>query len=203
MNELVNSYKFEDILLGETLSFEAGGECFSPRAVDRGTKAMLSVAVLARGMKVLDLGCGYGAVGVACARIAGQENVTMSDVDAGAAAYAKANAARNGVPGARVVISDGFYGIDETGYDIILCNPPYQVDFKVPKHFIEKGFNRLKIGGRMYMVTKRLEWYKRKLIAVFGGVKIHRIDGYHVFVAIKTSASRANASGKNEVTKNV
>lgn len=57
---------------------------------------------------------------------------------------------------------------------------------------MEKGFNRLKIGGKMYMVTKRKKWYKNKLIAIFGGVKIDKIDDYFVFMSIKTSHKYAN-----------
>jgi 16S rRNA (guanine1207-N2)-methyltransferase len=63
------------------------------------------------------------------------------------------------------------------------------VDFSVPKHFIEKGFNHLKIGGKLFMVTKRKEWYKNKLISVFGGVKIWEENGYYVFMAQKTQSS--------------
>jgi len=46
-----------------------------------------------------------------------------------------------------------------TGFTKILCNPPYHTDFSVAKHFIEKGFNRLAIGGAMWMVTKAFEGY--------------------------------------------
>lgn len=44
----------------------------------------------------------------------------------------------------------------------------------------------------MLMVTKRRDWYKNKLISVFGGVKIHEIDGYFVFFAEKRAASYAS-----------
>lgn len=60
--------------------------------------------------------------------------------------------------------------------------------FPCGKHFIEKGFNRLAIGGKMVMVTKRRDWYKRKLIAIFGGVQIREVDGYYVFLSEKRSA---------------
>lgn len=77
-----------------------------------------------------------------------------------------------------------------------LSNPPYHADFSVPKEFIEKGFNRLQIGGKMYMVTKRKDWYKNKLISIFGGVKIWEIDGYYVFLAIKKQSSYANVKAR-------
>ena len=91
----------------------------------------------------------------------------------------------------RVVCSDGFRDLDEAGFDLILSNPPYQSDFAVAKHFIEKGFNRLVVGGRMLMVTKRRDWYRNKFISVFGGVRVREIDGYFVFDAEKRQAQYA------------
>ena len=91
----------------------------------------------------------------------------------------------------KIVRSDGFSQLDDTGFTLILSNPPYHADFSVPKSFIEKGFNRLQIGGRMMMVTKRKEWYKNKLISIFGGVTIAEIDGYYVFASQKRSANYA------------
>ena len=59
------------------------------------------------------------------------------------------------------------------------------------KKFIEKGFNRLRVGGRMLMVTKRRDWYLNKLRAIFGGVRVREIDGYFVFVAEKRGTQYA------------
>jgi 16S rRNA (guanine1207-N2)-methyltransferase len=101
----------------------------------------------------------------------------------------------DGAPDANIVLSDGFDGLNETGFDLILCNPPYQADFATPKRFIEKGFNRLNIGGRMLMVTKRELWYRKKLTAIFGGVAVHRVAGYVVFEAIRRRMSYANSPG--------
>ena len=91
-----------------------------------------------------------------------------------------------------VELSDGFRDFGEAGFTVMLCNPPYHTDFSVPKHFIEKGFNRLLPGGRLLMVTKRRDWYHNKLRAIFGGVLIHDCGDYSVFESIKLSASYAN-----------
>ena len=181
-------------VLGRHVSLETGNGLFSPRHIDRGTLQMLNHARIEPGMRILDLGCGCGIVGVVAAKIAGEENVFMSDTDPLAVETAKRNAARNGVGGVRVMLSNGFADIDETGFDLILSNPPYQSDFSVAKGFIEKGFNRLKIGGRLVMVTKRREWYKNKLIRVFGGVQIVEADGYCVFTSERRQISRADRS---------
>jgi len=187
-------------ILGEALTLETAPGLFSPGHVDRGTLAMLSVAGFAPGLKVLDLGCGCGVVGILAARKCGAGNVWLVDIDPQAVDIARKNADNNGAGGVTCVLSDGVRQLTESGFDLILSNPPYQSDFSVAKAFIEKGFNRLKLGGRMLMVVKRREWYKNKLISVFGGVKIHEIDGYYVFEAVKKSpnyAKRAQKPGKS------
>ena len=182
-------------LMGHRLELETDPALFSPAHADRGTLAMLSRAQFSPGMKVLDLGCGCGLVGILAARCCGEENVILSDIDPLAVEIARRNALRNGVGGVQTVVSDGFSAIGEAGFDLILSNPPYQSDFSVAKRFIEKGFNRLKVGGRMLMVTKRREWYRNKLVAIFGGVRIHETDGYFVFEAEKRDARYAMKRG--------
>lgn len=183
-------------ILGQQVSLETRRGLFSLEHIDRGTLAMLSHVQIAPGMRIMDLGCGCGVVGIVAAKIAGEENVFMSDADPMAVETARRNAERNGVGGVRLYVSDGFRDVDASGFDLILSNPPYQTDFSVAKGFIEKGFNRLKIGGRLYMVTKRREWYKNKMISVFGGVEIHETDGYFVFVSERRSLQYANRTSR-------
>lgn len=176
---------------GVELRLETAPGLFSPRAVDTGTLAMLSRVRFAPGDKVLDLGCGYGVVGLVAARLGRPERVWLVDKDPSAVEIARVNLAANGAEGATVVLSDGFQSFFETGFDKILCNPPYQADFAVPKHFIEKGFNRLVVGGSLFMVTKRELWYRNKITSIFGGVKVSEIDGYFVFEATKKTSQYA------------
>jgi len=167
------------------LKFHTEASLFSPKSIDKGTLAMLSVVEFQPEDKVLDLGCGYGVVGILAAKIVGEENVIMCDISPRAVQCAKENARLNGVPDINIVESNGFAQILDRDFTFILSNPPYHADFSVPKHFIEEGYKRLKVGGRLVMVTKRLGWYKRKFISVFGGVQIARVDGYYVFVGEK------------------
>lgn len=171
------------------MKFNTSKEVFSPQNIDKGTLAMLSQVEFSHGDKVLDLGCGYGIVGILSAKILGGENVVMTDVDSNAVSLSKENAALNNVDDVKIYQGNGLKDLKEKDFTMILSNPPYHADFSVPKEFIEKGFNRLKIGGKLYMVTKRKEWYKNKLISIFGGVKITEIDGYYVFMTEKKSLS--------------
>ncbi len=177
---------------GIDLVFTTSKNVFSPKDIDQGTLSMLSVVEFKESDKILDLGCGYGVVGILAAKIIGENNVVMVDVDEEALELSRKNASSNGVEGIKIVQSDGFDNLHEKDFTMIMSNPPYHTDFSTPKKFIEKGFNRLSMGGKMYMVTKRKEWYKNKLVAIFGGVKIWELNGYYVFMSIKRTSTYAN-----------
>jgi 16S rRNA (guanine1207-N2)-methyltransferase len=183
---------FDADIFGIPLSFETRASLFSPGGPDKGTLAMLSHVELAPTDKVLDLGCGYGLVGCWAATIVGPQRVWMVDNDPEAIACATESVALNDVGGVNVALSDGFTAFHETGFSQILCHPPYHADFSVAKGFIEKGFNRLVVGGSLWMVTRREDWYRNRLTAIFGGVQVWREDGYFVFRAKKRFASYAN-----------
>ena len=168
-----------------SLKFETDPSNFSPNSIDVGTLAMLSAVEFSPDDKILDMGCGYGVVGILAAKLIGQGNVTMCDISESAVKQAKINAELNGVPDIDIKISDGFSEICDNDFTMILSNPPYHADFSVPKHFIEVGFKKLAVGGKMVMVTKRLDWYKNKLTSVFGGVRVREIDRYYVFISEK------------------
>lgn len=182
-----------------SLKFETDPSNFSPNSIDTGTLAMLSAVDFLPNDKVLDMGCGYGVVGILAAKLIGGENVTMCDISESAVKQAKINAELNGVPDIDIKISDGFSNIPDNGFTLILSNPPYHTDFSVPKHFIEVGFKKLAVGGKMIMVTKRLDWYKNKLASVFGGVRVRETDGYYVFISEKRGErvpKKEKAAGK-------
>lgn len=142
------------------LKFETESSIFSPNSIDNGTLAMLSEIDFLPGDNVLDLGCGYGVVGILAGKLIGEERVMMCDISERAVEYASINAALNGVPHLSIRLSDGYQNIEENDFTLILSNPPYHADFSVPKKFIE---------------------------VVFGGVKVREREGYYVFVAEKRS----------------
>ena len=190
--------QIEEQVQGIELVLNTNEEVFSPMAVDKGTKAMLSFVEFKEGDRVLDLGCGCGVVGILAAKQIGAGNVVMCDVSENAVQLSKQNAELNGVEGVTIRQSDGLKEISEKDFTLILSNPPYHTDFAVAKGFIEDGFKKLIIGGKMIMVTKRLDWYRNKLSSVFGGVTVKEKDGYYVFLAEKRGNRKPKKEKKNE-----
>jgi 16S rRNA (guanine1207-N2)-methyltransferase len=184
-------------IAGFHLVFKTARSLFSPRYVDAGTRVLLSVVQFESADKVLDLGCGYGVVGILAGKLIDPSRVFMVDNDPLAIECARHNAAANGVSGVSVVLSEGFDNLDEAQFTKIICNPPYHSDFSVAKHLIQKAFNRLDLNGRLFMVTKHRGWYEKKLRSVFGSVSVRDIHGYNVFIAKKKTATWANIQKKH------
>lgn len=167
------------------IMIEADNSLFSPKDIDKGTFAMLKHIELNSNDKVLDLGCGTGVVGLAIAKVIGEDKVKMVDIDSKAITWSAHNAKLNGLNKVDIQESDGFDNIIEKDFTLILSNPPYHTDFSVAKHFIEEGKKRLCINGKMVMVVKRLDWYENKMKNVFGGVKVFQEDDYYVLISEK------------------
>lgn len=176
----------EEKINGHDIKLDTGNYYFSPTGIDKGTSFMLSQTKISPDDKALDLGCGYGIVGIWLYN-EGCRDIVMCDISDEAVNLSSGNLVLNNIQGVRVLKSDGLKDIPDSDFTLILSNPPYHTDFSVAKSFIEDGFHKLRIGGRMVMVTKRLDWYKNKLISVFGGVRIAEQDGYYVFTAEKRS----------------
>ncbi len=185
-------------IFGQEIVLETGDYYFSPKGIDKGTLFLLSKVQIKEEDKVLDLGCGYGVVGIYIGKLIGGERVVMSDISEEALALANANLEMNGLENVRVIKSNGLKEIPDRDFTLILSNPPYHTDFSVAKAFIEDGYKRLVTNGKLVMVTRRLTWYRNKLTSVFGGVKVFEQDGYYVFVAEKRKVKRGKETKQKQ-----
>ena len=185
-------YNIEITIKNIDLKFNSSDKLFSPRNIDIGTLSMIDEVNFENESKILDLGCGYGFVGILAAKIIGEDKVVMCDIDTEAVEMSKHNAILNNVENINIIQSDGLKNIIYKDFSMILSNPPYHTDFSVAKHFIESGFYKLALNGKFIMVTKRLDWYKNKLTSVFGGVKIKEKNGYYIFIAEKRNNIPSN-----------
>ena len=147
-----------DIVFTETLrefdfTFHSRWGLFSPRSVDEGTKLLLRHIEVAEDDDCLDLGCGYGAIGLTLARLAPGGRTTMVDKDFVAVEYARKNAALNRVERCEALLSDGFEQIDERRFNVVASNLPAKAGNEAYHILFAGALDHLQEGGRLYVVT--------------------------------------------------
>jgi len=142
-----------------TLLFETDAGVFSRGELDAGTALLLKTALKHLAERpagtLLDLGCGWGALGVCVGAARPEIEITLSDVNARAVGLARRNAEANGVT-ATAVQSDGFERLAGF-YDIIVSNPPIRAGKDTLHRLLDEARAHLTPGGTMLLV-----WRKRQ-----------------------------------------
>ena len=166
---------------GRDFVFKTDAGVFSKGETDFGTDLLLRSLPPLSG-RTLDLGCGFGVIGICLAALDPVEAV-MSDVNRRALGLARENAAANGVR-ADVVESDGFAGI--TGvFDQIVTNPPIRTGKQAVYSLFAQCRDHLKPGGKLYLVIRKQQGAdsaKAYLATLFPLVEtIARKKGFYIF----------------------
>lgn len=139
---------------GRELVFATDSGVFSRRELDRGTEVLLAALPEAIDGPVLDMGCGYGAIGVAVGARWPELSVIMADVNRRACDLARENARRNGVD-AEVLESDGFAALAGRRFATILQNPPIRAGKAVIYRMFADGAKSLLPGGQLFLVIRK------------------------------------------------
>ncbi len=172
--ELKKPLHIQSTLLGTPFQFETTWGLFSPTEIDAGTKQLLADLDLGEEKSVLDIGCGYGPLGIAIAKKLPTAHVTMVDKDFVAVEYAQKNAIKNDCANARTILSNGFSAIPEDQlFDLIVSNIPAKVGRELLWILLEDAKKHLKPGGRIVVVVIQglKEFVKTNLKEVFGNYK--------------------------------
>jgi 16S rRNA (guanine1207-N2)-methyltransferase len=138
---------------GREFNFETDAGVFSRDGIDKGTEILLNALPELSG-DVLDLGCGWGAIGVCVAGAFPKAQVTMADINSRAVELSRGNVKRNNVQ-ARVLQSDGFEGLGGERFSFILLNPPIRAGKQVIYGMFEKSAEHLATGGSLYIVIRK------------------------------------------------
>ena len=160
---------------------------FSHGRVDPATQLLGEHLAIPAGARVVDLGCGSGAIGLWAAQM-GASHVDLVDANLLAVASAQESAKASGIANARVVASDVLGAVREERYDLIATNPPFHagrdVDYRVAVAFVEQAAAALVPGGEFVLVANRFIPYERLLEVTFGGYRVLAADGrYRVLAA--------------------
>ncbi|MBQ1467043.1 MAG: class I SAM-dependent methyltransferase [Solobacterium sp.] len=175
--------------LGKEYTFVTDIGVFSKNELDEGSAILLeAVQSLDISGSVLDLGCGYGPIGIITASMTPQCQVTMSDVNPRAVELAVKNCIHNGIQ-AQCQVSDGFEKIDNS-FDVILTNPPIRAGKRVIYRLFEDACAHLNKEGVLLVVIRRKQGAESalaKLQEIFGnGETILRKRGYWILKAVRT-----------------
>ena len=188
LNKLRQDIIFNTQLGNEMFTFHTTWGIFSPREIDEGTRLLVDKLEIAPGDDCLDLGCGYGPIGLFMARRASQGQTLLVDKDFMAVDYSNANAKRNGIANARAQLSNGFDHIDSARrFDLIASNNPAKVGKEMLSLLLYDARMRLRPGGRLYVVTINglRQYMKRNLNEVFGNyTKLKQGRSYTVALAV-------------------
>lgn len=135
-------------------------------------------------LRLLDMGCGCGLVGLLAAKAAGCAiEPVFVDSHARALAATRANAIAAGIGDARFVLSDR--GAPQRGYDLFVGNPPYYSEYKIADIFLETAKCILKRGGACYTVAKNASALQRRQRELFGDAEVISRRGYAVLKSIR------------------
>jgi 16S rRNA (guanine1207-N2)-methyltransferase len=142
-------------LRGREFEFLTSSGMFSPKRIDNGSRLLIeSMALPERGV-VLDIGCGYGPIGIAAARLWPGLEVWMTDVNERAVRLAERNALRNGVGNVVVREGDLYEPVGERVFDAILSNPPISAGLaRVVGPLVSGAWGHLVDSGSLQLVVQ-------------------------------------------------
>ncbi len=187
--KLYNRKIRNDLLIEhQGLEFYTTWGLFSPRAIDDGSRLLLDYLELETDDDCLDLGCGYGVLGLHMARSAPGGRTLMVDKDFVAVDYAERNRLHNNIENASCLLSNGFAQIPAQQFDIIVSNVPAKVGKEMLYIYLFDALEYLKPGGSFYIVTITglRQFFKRGFSEVFGHYeKIKQGKTYTVARGIK------------------
>ena len=176
-------------LLGSKFNLHTRWGVFSPRSIDDGTVLLMKYISADENDVCLDLGCGYGPIGLALARHCSKGQVHMVDKDFVAVELANYNAKNNGITNAKAYLSDAITHVpNEIRFDQIISNIPAKVGREQLSVILYDAYDALETGGKITVVTINglKDFIKANFKSVFGNYKkIKQGQKYIISQAVK------------------
>ena len=176
----------EYVYRGIPLTFQTDAGVFSKGEVDTGTDLLLNALPEEMSGEILDLGCGWGAIGISVARKWPETRVTMADVNLRALELSRENAKRNRAE-VTCIESDGMAAFPGKKFDAVITNPPIRAGKQVIYRMFAEAAEVLNPGGALYLVIRKqqgAESCMKYLATLFDRVeKISKSGGFWVLRA--------------------
>ena len=177
-------------LLGHNFRFETDTGVFSKSEVDFGSRVLIN-AFKAPDLEgdFLDVGCGYGPIGLSFAQANEERTVHLVDVNTRAIQLAEKNATANGIQNVRIYESDGLSAVNTVNFAAIITNPPIRAGKETIFRFYEESFEKLASRGELWVVIQKKQGAPSTfsyLKEIFGQVEIvDKEKGYWILKATK------------------
>jgi 16S rRNA (guanine1207-N2)-methyltransferase len=176
-------------LHGEPFEFLTASSVFSKKRVDTGTRLLIESMILPETGSVLDVGCGYGAVGIAAARFNPSLQLVLTDVNTRAVRLARENIKRNKIANAEVRCGFLYEPVEDLTFNCVLSNPPVSAGMDTVKAIITEAQKIMAPKATLQMVIRSKIGGKTLpavFEAVFGNCRVlAREGGYRVLIAEK------------------
>ena len=179
---------FKAKLKGHNFVFHSTWGLFSPKEIDKGSLMLINQVDIKPTDFTLEMGCGYGPIGLVIAKMSPQGKVHMLDKDFVAVDFAKKNAQLNGIQNCDIYLSNAFSNVPALEFDNIVSNLPAKVGKELLFLILNDAKDHLKKGGKFYVVVIAglKDYIKRNFKEVFGNYeKLKQGKTYMVAVAIK------------------
>ncbi len=178
---------------GRTITLVSDNGVFSKDRIDEGSFAFLKVIVPLRlSGKILDLGCGYGPIGLTIALTSPEARVDLADINTRALALCEKNAELLGLSRRVTVLLSNIYENIEGKYDSIVVNPPIRAGKKVTYAMYEGAYTHLIDGGSLFIVIRKNQGApsaSQYIESLFGNIALLKRDkGYYIYQAKKMSS---------------
>ena len=187
-------FEFTAYVLDNTYKIKSCDSVFSKNEVDYGTNLLIKTFYKDKQEEtdkkaVLDVGCGYGIIGMSIAGAFKNYSVTMCDINSVAVELSRHNVLANHIKNVENIIeSDGYSKINQT-FDYILTNPPIKAGKQNLMKILEGAFEYLNENGELWFVIKKKhgeDSVKKALQIVFSSVEVIKRDaGYYILKAVK------------------
>ena len=173
LDRLRQDIVYSENICGQQLEFHSTWGLFSPKALDEGSRLLLNHLQVNPDDDTLDLGCGYGPLGLALARLAPQGTSVLVDKDFVAVEYSRKNARINGIENVDIFLSNGFDQVGRRRFDLIVSNLPAKTGKELYYLYFYDALIRMKPGARFYVVTISglRKFIQKAFIEVFGNYR--------------------------------
>ncbi|MDO4441456.1 MAG: methyltransferase [Moraxella sp.] len=180
---------FSQEVLGKSFDFRSTWGIFSPEKLDEGSLMLLDYIDFKADDSSIDLGCGYGVLGMTAARECPNGSHLLIDKDFVAVEYARLNCQKNGLTNTEVMLSNGFAHVPQgRTFSLVMSNLPAKASKEQHYLYLLDAYERMEVGGRFYVVTINglRDFMKRSFTEVFGNAdKIKQGKTYTITMAIK------------------